>query len=111
MFKGIIKESPTYIDAYMRLAYLARRRGDYKRALEYIEQGKAVLKKSDTKVAPTKLYCMKGRLFQDMGQLKEAYGEFHKALEVSDKKDSYARVGIANIHYQTSTQHRSNIDA
>lgn len=40
MFKGIIKDEPSYTDAYMRLAYLAQRRGDMKRALEYIEQGK-----------------------------------------------------------------------
>lgn len=31
---------PTYVDAYLRLAYLARNRGDYKRALEYIEDAK-----------------------------------------------------------------------
>ena len=30
---------------------------------------------------------------------------------MSNKRDSYARVGIANIHYQTSTFHRGNIDA
>jgi len=37
MFKGIIKEQSAYTDAYMRLAYLARRRGDHKRAMEYID--------------------------------------------------------------------------
>ena len=31
--------------------------------------------------------------------LEEAYVEYKKALEMSNKKDSYARVGIANIHY------------
>ena len=31
---------PTYVDAYLRLAYLARNRGDLKRALEYIEDGR-----------------------------------------------------------------------
>ena len=40
MFKSIIKQEPSYTDAYMRLAYLAERRGDLKRAIEYIEQGK-----------------------------------------------------------------------
>jgi hypothetical protein len=28
------------VDAYMRLAYLARKRGDIRRALEYIEDAK-----------------------------------------------------------------------
>ena len=54
---------------------------------------------------------MKGRLLTDLGQLPEAYKEYQKALELSNKRDSYARVGIANIHYQTSTFHRNNIDA
>lgn len=40
IFKSIIAEVPTYTDAYMRLAYLAKRRGDIKRALGYIDQGK-----------------------------------------------------------------------
>ena len=76
MFKGIIKEQPAYIDAIMRLAYLAKRRGDNKRALEYIEQGKQALNKYDKKVAPTKLFCMKGRFLTDTGNLKEAFGEY-----------------------------------
>ena len=54
---------------------------------------------------------MKGRLLTDIGSLPEAYKEYQKALEMSNKRDSYARVGIANIHYQTSTFHRANIDA
>ena len=37
MFKAIIREEPSYTDAYMRLAYLAQRRGDLKRAIDYIE--------------------------------------------------------------------------
>ena len=37
LLKQLIKEEPSYIDAYMRLAYLARKRGDMKRALDYIE--------------------------------------------------------------------------
>lgn len=32
-YKAIIEECPDYIDAYHRLAYLARQRGDYERAL------------------------------------------------------------------------------
>ena len=52
---------------------------------------------------PTKLYCMKGRLLVELGNLGEAYKEYQKALEMSGKRDSYARVGIANIHYQLST--------
>ena len=37
LYKSIIKEEPSYVDAYLRLAYLARNRGNIKRALDYIE--------------------------------------------------------------------------
>ena len=95
----------------MKLAYLAQRRGDMKRAIEYIEKGKANHSKDNNQSLPTKLYCMKGRFLTDMGNLSEAYKEYQEALKMSNKRDSYARVGIANIHYQTSTFHRNNAEA
>ena len=110
MLKSIIKDEPSYTDAYMRIAYLAKRRGDMKRALEYIEQGKQNHSRSDNRALPIKLYCMKGRLLTDLGRFQEAFKEFHKALEMSGKRDAYARMGLANIHYETSTVHRSNIE-
>jgi len=53
---------------------------------------------------------MKGRILQDQGMFEEAYKEYQKALEMSNKKDCYARVGIANIHYQLSTTLRGNLN-
>ena len=81
----------------MRLAYLARKRGDMKRAIDYIEQAKSKHNKDPNHSLPTKLYCMKGRLLTEMGSPSEAFAEYSKALELSGKRDSYARVGIANI--------------
>lgn len=40
LYKQIIHEEPNYVDAYLRLAYLAKARGDIKRAMEYIEEAK-----------------------------------------------------------------------
>ena len=40
LYKQIIAEEPAYIDAYLRLGYLARNRGNFKRALEYVESAK-----------------------------------------------------------------------
>ena len=97
LFKQLIKEEPSYTDAYMRLAYLARKRGDMKRAIDYIEQAKSNHNKGPGHGLPTKLYCMKGRLLTEMGNPPEAFSEYGKALEMSGKRDAYARVGIANI--------------
>ena len=37
LFRSLIKDEPSYTDAYLRLAYLARARGDIRRALEYVD--------------------------------------------------------------------------
>ena len=71
----------------MRLAYLARQRGDSKRALEYIDQAKNACKKEPKGPMPTKLYCMRGRLLVEMGRDKEAFAEFEKAKHISQGRD------------------------
>ncbi len=74
-----------------------------KRAIDHIDAAKLNHLKDKNHSLPTKLYCMKGRILTDMGHFNEAYKEYQKALEMSSKRDSYARVGIANIHYRMST--------
>lgn len=108
IFKSIISEEPTYADAYMRLSYLAKSRGDMKKAIDLLDQAKTVFKEKKCG-NPTKLYCMKGRLLLDMGHLSQAFAEFSKALDMTERRDSYARAGLATIHYQTSTYQRNNI--
>lgn len=38
LYKAIIQEHSDYIDAFLRLAYLAKKRGDVSRALHWIEE-------------------------------------------------------------------------
>jgi len=50
----------------MRLAYLARNRGDMKRAFDYIEQAKTnQVKKPDEFNKPTNQFCIKGKFLQE----------------------------------------------
>jgi Tfp pilus assembly protein PilF len=37
IYKSLIKEEPSYTDAYIRLAYLAKRRGDLVKAVNYVD--------------------------------------------------------------------------
>ena len=53
---------------------------------------------------------MKARMLIDVGDLGGAYKEYCKALDATSKQDAYARVGIANIHYLSSTLNRGKID-
>ncbi len=40
VYKSILKDEPTYLDAYLRLAYMARDRGAEQKAFEVLEQAK-----------------------------------------------------------------------
>lgn len=40
IYKSIIREEPSYLDAYLRLSYLAKNRGNHQRALELLEDAK-----------------------------------------------------------------------
>lgn len=96
-FKALIRDEPSYTDAYLRLAYLARARGDSKRALDYVDSARANFKKGYNQ--PTNLHCIKGSLQQEFGMINESIDEYKKALHYSQNKDTYSRIGLANIHY------------
>lgn len=103
LFKQLIKEEPSYTDAYLKLANLARRRGDQKRSLDYIEQAKANYLHRSNYSKPTNLFCIKGSFHNSFGQIKEAVNEYRQAYEMTQGGESYARVGLANIQYGSST--------
>ena len=46
IYKEIVAEEPGYTDAYLRLAFLAKGRGDMKRAIEYIDTAKNKLREN-----------------------------------------------------------------
>ena len=70
------------MDAYLRLAYIARNRGDVKRAYEYIEQAKQNQIKSHEEISkPTNQYCLKGKILHDNMDLDAAYAEYAFVLE------------------------------
>jgi tetratricopeptide (TPR) repeat protein len=37
IYSSIIIQEPTYTDAYLRLAYISRSKGDFKKALDYVD--------------------------------------------------------------------------
>lgn len=111
IFKALTKEEPSYIDAYVRLAYLAKKRGDLNRALQYVDNAmsNAIHKPPHSK--PVNLLCIRGRMLADMGRLEESKQEFQKAMELSGNRDTYAFVGLANINYVLSCMQRHEINS
>lgn len=94
LYKDIIQESPDYIDAYHRLAYLARQRGDYSRALHWVEQATQSRAK-----APVNQHCLKGKFLFEMGRYADSSNEFRLVVERIVRDDSYSFVGLANIAF------------
>jgi tetratricopeptide (TPR) repeat protein len=103
LYKTIIGEQPDYIDAFLRLAYLARKRGDTHRALFWIDEAS----KSKAR-APVNQHCLKGKLLFDLGKVQEAGLEFKYVLERIVRDDSYSFLGLANITYKQALAVKDN---
>ena len=78
----------------MRLAYLAKARGDMRRALEYVEDAKKNhAKKPEEFSKPVNQFCLKGKFLSDINENQQAYGEFGFVLDKLVKNDSYSLIG------------------
>ncbi len=97
------------MDAYIRLAFLAKKRGNNKRAIEYLEQAKQnQIKNREDFSKPTNSYCIKAKMLHDVVETHQSYAEYAYVLDNLVKQDSYAMIGIANINYEYSTLYRND---
>lgn len=103
IYKKIIEDEPSYVDAYLRLAILAKQRGDKSKAIKYGEL--AVNKQSDKK--PVVPYCVLGNFYMEDEQFVKADQEFRNAL-TKNPHDSYAYISTGNIFYNSSCKYRDN---
>jgi len=103
IYKYIIKEEPYYVDAYLRLAILAKQRGGHAKAVEYAE--KAARYQLDKK--PVIPYCVLGNFYLDQQQDAKAEKEFVKAIN-KNPRDAYAYLSIGNIIYNYACRLRDN---
>jgi hypothetical protein len=81
----------------MRLAYLARGRGDIGRALFWVEEAS----KSKAK-APVNQFCLKGKLLSEMGRSSEAASTFAYVLDKIVSDDSYCFLGRADLVFKSA---------
>jgi len=94
-YKEVKDKHPDYIDAFLRLAYLARMRGNVSRAFFWIEESA----KSRAK-APVNQYCLKGKILMDRGDTAEAEKTFRFVIEKIYNADTYSFLGLANLAYK-----------
>jgi len=87
----------------LRLAYLARKRGDVNRALHWIDEAS----KSKAR-APVNQHCLKGKILFDLGHITEAANEFKFVLERIVPDDSFSFLGLANITFRQALGVKDN---
>lgn len=107
-YKCIIREEPTYTDAYLRLSLLSKMRGDVTESLAYVDNALQNHIKKTGYALPTNVICFKAMLLEQYGMGKESFAQFQQAKEMTKGQDSYARVGLANSSYCISTLRRAD---
>ena len=103
IYKLILKDEPYYVDAYLRLAILADKRGSLAKAIEYGE--KAAKYQLDRKqVVP---YWVLGNFYLKRNQVLKAEKEFSNVIN-KNPHDSYAYLSLGNIMYNEAWRLREN---
>ncbi|MGD0566271.1 MAG: tetratricopeptide repeat protein [Candidatus Goldiibacteriota bacterium] len=100
----MIKIDPYFKEALAPLAYISCGRGDYEKALSYIN--KALEKYPDDAA----LYSYLGNIYFASQRLKEAVFAYKKAVEISGNKDYYYNLGCIYYAMKDFSGARLNID-
>jgi len=101
-YKNILREEPTYLDAYLRLAFISFKKGNHQRAFTLLEDAK----KNVVTQKPVYQYCIKGKMLFDVCQTEKAVKEFKDLEQIIKSFDSYIVLSVANIYYEWSTRMR-----
>ena len=105
-YKKILSLNPFYSDALLRLAYMAFRRGSYPKALEYLE---TAVKKIEQvkKVRPDLVFCLKGYIFQEIGDFTNAKLFYETIKKKYSLEDPFADLAIMKMFYEDSCELRN----
>lgn len=107
-YKRILLLNPFYIDAYLRLAFLALKRGSAVKALDYCKQAVEKIEYSK-KIRPDLTMCLKGFIFQEIGDLTNARQSFENIKNKYGLEDIFADCAIMKMYYDESCELREQI--
>ena len=104
-YKKIIqpKYQENYVDAYIRLAFLASKRGNLKGAVNYAKKATHI-GEHGRKAIPTK--CQMANFCLEMDDLKSATSIFKEVLQDTNHRDNYARVALGNTIFNNASNLR-----
>ena len=104
-YKAIITLNPFYTDAYLRLSYLALKRGSSVKALEYCKQAIDKIEQSK-KIKPDLALCLKGYIFQEIGDTTNARQAYESVKKKYGLDDPFADFSIMKMLYEESCELR-----
>jgi RNA polymerase-associated protein CTR9 len=105
IYQDIVKESPKYIDAYLRLGCICKAKGQLSNAYDWFKEGVI-----DGEERP-EVWCLMGDIHMMKNEYKLAMKKFESNVKVESRSqsDPYSLISLANVYLQHS-RHTQNRD-
>ncbi|PNW85504.1 hypothetical protein CHLRE_03g189605v5 [Chlamydomonas reinhardtii] len=101
LYKEVLSEHPTYIDCYLRLACIARAKGNHKEALEFAQSA------LDKEGGHADALALMSQLYMERRDYEAAGKTLIQLIQDSgSKRDTYGRIGYANTYLYTAPKDR-----
>ncbi|KAG2448186.1 hypothetical protein HYH02_006771 [Chlamydomonas schloesseri] len=101
LYKEVLTEHPTYIDCYLRLACIARAKGNHKEALEFAQSA------LDKEGGHADALALMSQLYMERRDYEAAGKTLIQLIQDSgSKRDTYGRIGYANTYLYTAPKDR-----
>jgi RNA polymerase-associated protein CTR9 len=106
IFRSIVKVMPGYVDAWLRLAVLARNGGHFELAKRYfMDAEKNAPKSADGKPLTPKTLdaiVLRGAMGLKLEKLGDAQEVFERVVKQLDPQDVYSHVALGNIYFNVA---------
>ena len=93
LYIGILKEHPSYLDCYYRLANIAKSIGHYADAIGWIQFSNSIDQRNITS------WTMLGEIYLQQKSSQKAQFQFEQILKKFEKNDVYSLLSLGNIFF------------
>ena len=104
LYNEVLVEQPHHSDALLRLGIIAKKKGDYTKALEFTRTAITNDKK------PINALCQKGALEAELGEIRKALETFNKVIMEHSHHDIYALLAMGNQYYESALTSKENYE-
>src|SRR5690606_28466605 len=93
IYKNILSQHPSYIEAYLRLGSIAFKKGNMIEAIKWCEIAKDIKPKDIT------IWALMGSLYLKREEWSKAQAKFEHIVTNIDRNDSFANLALGYIYY------------